>query len=358
MPVSFDVRSAAGNYSVASASNVLAARAAEMRAGSVMADVYFAEKLAAGGVAAIALQANEATKSFDALTAVIVRMRESGAARDTHLWAIGGGAIQDTAAFISSIYMRGIAWTYVPTTLLGMVDSCIGGKSSINVGAYKNLVGTFHPPAAVLIDSALIATLSTEQRIAGLAEAAKICYCRGPDVFQQYLSCGPKAGRAAEGFEPIIALSLGAKKWFVEIDEFDRAERLLLNLGHTFGHALESASGYRLSHGVAVGVGILCALALSQELLHRAPGGAAPLLERHMRALLCEWPELPEALKTIDVASAFDRVRADKKHEAERYRFITFGDSGRVEVTRLAKTEATRSLVMAALRDTLEVLSR
>ena len=171
--------------------NVLSAAAHSVRAGIILADSFFANRLTGQGVNAIALNANEGMKSFASLEEVLVKMREAGATRNTHLWAVGGGAIQDIAGFVSSIYMRGIAWTYVPTTLLGMVDSCIGGKSSINVGTCKNLVGTFHSPNSVLIDVTLISTLTVEQRVAGLIEAAKICYCRGTDTFGEYLALGP-----------------------------------------------------------------------------------------------------------------------------------------------------------------------
>jgi 3-dehydroquinate synthase len=358
MPVWFEVESAGGKYPVLSERGVLSARADAMREGVVITDLHFARELLGHGVAAIVLEANEANKSLDALSGIVVRMREAGATRHSHLWAVGGGAIQDVAGFLASIYMRGIAWTYVPTTLLGMVDSCIGGKSSINVGAYKNLVGTFHTPAAVLIDATLTATLGAEQRVAGLAEAAKICYCRGEETFEEYLSLDPRATIEPDGFEPIIALSLRAKKWFVEADEFDRAERRLLNLGHTFGHALEGASGYRLSHGIAVAVGMLCALALSRELLRSAPSGAAPALERHVRGLLAAVPRLEETLASIDPSSAFDRIRADKKHESAHYLFITLDPAGRPQVTRLPRNDATRSVVDAALGETLERLRR
>jgi len=358
LPVSFDVHSSAGIYSVVSERNVFGTHASAIRAGIVIADAYFTDTLAARGITTISLNANEGTKSYDALGAIIVRMRDAGVNRHTHLWAIGGGAIQDAAGFIASIFMRGIKWTYVPTTLLGMVDSCIGGKSSINVGTYKNIVGTFHPPTKVLIDPDLTATLTTEQRIAGLVEAAKICYCRGENVFTNYLALEPNIGLPADNLAPIIALSLGTKKWFVEIDEFDRAERLLLNFGHTFGHALEAASGYHLSHGVAVGVGILCALTLSRALINRAPGGAAPSLEQHLRALLCAWTELRPLLESIDVANAIDHLKADKKHDAEFYRFITVDVSGQVQVTRLPRTDATDAMVVKSLQKTLSILSR
>jgi 3-dehydroquinate synthase len=358
MSAMFDVRSASANYQVVSERNALASSAPAMRDGVVIADAYFSKDLASRGVVSIALQANEAAKSLDAIGAIIVQMRETGATRDTHLWAVGGGAIQDVAAFVSSIYMRGISWTYLPTTLLGMVDSCIGGKSSINVGSFKNIVGTFHSPTAIVIDSTLISTLTIEQRIAGLNEAAKICYCRGADVFAEYLSLAPGVDLAPDRFESIIHLSLRAKKWFIEIDEFDRAERLLLNLGHTFGHALEGASDYRLGHGVAVGVGMLCALALSRELLSEMPGGAAPSLESHVRTLLGAVPDLPDILEVIDVRRTFDRLKSDKKHESDNYRFVTFDANGTVQMTRLRKTDETRAAVSAALQTTLERLSR
>ncbi len=160
-----------------------------------------------------------------------------------------------------------------------------------------------------------------------------------------------------EQIESIIRVSLGAKKWFIEIDEFDRAERLQLNLGHTFGHALEGASGYRLAHGVAVGVGILCSLALSRDLLSHRPGGAAAALETHVLSLLDSLPKLRDILGAIDVDVALERLQSDKKHESDNYRFVTFDAGGVVQVTRLGKTAATRAAVSAALQTTLERLS-
>jgi 3-dehydroquinate synthase len=357
MPVLFDVRSALTNYSVATERNALALNAERMREGVVIADVHFTGQLQANGVSAIALEANEAAKSLDALGSIIVRMREAGATRGTHIWAIGGGAIQDVAAFVASIYMRGIAWTYLPTTLLGMVDSCIGGKSSINVGSYKNIVGTFHTPSRVLIDPTLTESLSPQQRVAGLAEAAKICYCRGAAVFEEYLSLAPRAMATPDQLEPIIGLSLRAKQWFIEIDEFDRAERLLLNLGHTFGHALEGASGYRLSHGIAVSVGVLCALALSETLLGGKPAGAAPLLERHMRNLLDGLPDLPAILRDIEAPTVLAHLKADKKHEANQYRFVLFDGSGAVHLSRLPKSTESDAAIAFAFHTTRESLS-
>jgi 3-dehydroquinate synthase len=357
MPALFEIGAEGGAYTVDLTRDALTAALPAMRDGVVIADEHFARLLEARGQPAITLIADEAAKSLDAVGDVIVRMRQAGATRGTHLWAIGGGAIQDVAGFVASIFMRGIQWTYLPTTLLGMVDSCIGGKSSINVGAYKNIVGTFHTPRTILIDPSLTATLNTAQRVAGLAEAAKICFCRDDATFTRYLRHEPHPGLRPEAFEPIIALSLGAKKWFVEIDEFDRKERLLLNFGHTFGHALEGASGFRLSHGVAVGVGVLCALALSR-VLGASPGGEAPRFEAHMRGLLAALPELPAILRDVDVPTTLDRLKADKKHEAANYRFVTVDAVGRVQLVRLPKDAATDAAVTAALYNVLESLSR
>lgn len=353
MPDLFEIASASGRYGVAIERDGLAASLAGMMGGVVIADDHFADRLSAAGIDAIALPATESTKSLDAIGPVIVRMREGGANRGTHLWAVGGGAIQDIAAFVATIYMRGIAWTYLPTTLLGMVDSCVGGKSSINVGAFKNIVGTYHTPQRVLIDPTLTATLTVEQRVAGLAEAAKICFCRGEAAFGEYLAHAPQPEMAAVAFEPIIALSLGAKKWFIEVDEFDRAERLLLNFGHTFGHALEGASGYRLSHGVAVAVGVVCALALSRDLLGKPAGGRAAALEDHMRGLLATIGALPAILRDIDVETTLTRLKSDKKHETAHYRFVIVDAVGTVQLVRLPKCAVTDATVATALRNSL-----
>ena len=175
-----------------------------------------------------------------------------------------------------------------------------GGKSSINVGPYKNLVGTFHPPAAVVIDPTLALSLTVEQRLSGLIEVCKICYCRGSQAFHEYLELQPSSSMTPDQAERVLFLSLSSKKWFVELDEFDRAERLLLNFGHTFGHAIEGASHFRIGHGVAVGVGVLCALQLG-ELMGRTydQGSRVHALSKHIRALLAGIPKLTEELAII-----------------------------------------------------------
>ena len=171
MSVSFEIHSSTGSYDVTIASGLFDASTDGMSHSTLIADEFFEPRLQAGK--AIFLPASEEQKSLDRAPALIEQLRGAGANRATHLVAVGGGVVQDISAFVASVYMRGLAWSYVPTTVLAMVDSCIGGKSSINVGPYKNLVGTFHPPQHIYVDPALAETLPRAQFASGLIEAAK-----------------------------------------------------------------------------------------------------------------------------------------------------------------------------------------
>ncbi|MGA2847826.1 MAG: 3-dehydroquinate synthase family protein [Terracidiphilus sp.] len=316
----------------------------------MIADERFIHELTQANVRALAVPANERAKSLDAQTDLILQLRQMGANRQTRLVALGGGVIQDIATFVASVYMRGVEWVYLPTTVLAMVDSCIGGKSSINVGAFKNLIGTFHPPEVVKIDPALALTLTDEQRVSGLVEAAKICYCRGFEVFQEYLRCEPKASMTGQQMEMVIIASLNAKKWFIEIDEFDKKERLLLNFGHTFGHAIESASHFRIVHGIAVGVGIQCAIELGRELGRSYAGtDSVTLLETHLGDLLSGIPGLRDEIKTLSMTEIQRSFEGDKKHKTDLYTVILPADSGAAELMSFRRTEETMRTIEAAM---------
>ena len=159
--------------------------------------------------------------------------------------------------------MRGIKWNYIPTTFLGMTDSCLGGKSSINVSKYKNLIGNFHPPYQIEIIPEFIKTLPKVELFAGLAESAKICFCRGDKFFNVYLSLSNyflKKDLHNEDICNLLYHTLKIKKWFIEKDEFDKAERKLLNYGHTWGHALETATNFSIPHGLAVAIGMMASI--------------------------------------------------------------------------------------------------
>lgn len=354
MFASFDVVSTTGSYGVEIEPGLLERTLAVPGERLFIVDEFLADRLRQVGIDPVAIVADEHAKSLDRMTEVIVALRERRTTRNSELVAIGGGVVQDIAAFAASIYMRGVGWTYVPTTLLSMTDSCIGGKSSINVGKYKNIVGTFHPPSAVLIDPALTHTLSAEQKAAGLLEAAKICQCRGTKVFGRYLALMPTVDADDATLAAIIDESLRAKKWFIEVDEFDRAERLLLNFGHTFGHALEAATHFAVSHGIAVGLGMLAAIELSQ-LMGLTTGDAPEIVRfrKHVEELVAVVEDLPRILAEVSLDSLLEAFGSDKKHSRDRFAVIIMTGAGEVERRFLPRDEESSALIRTAYRTML-----
>ena len=313
----------------------------------IIADRCFCDTLESIGRPVVYIEATESAKDLACMPSLIRACRDQGLTREGHIWAVGGGVIQDIACFIASTYMRGVGWTYLPTTLLAMVDSCIGGKSSINVGDHKNLVGTFYPPNAVLIVPATLATLSADHIVAGRAEAAKICFARGERAFERFCELDK------EGFSgnpsALIEHSLRAKKWFIEIDEFDQAERLLLNFGHSFGHALESCSEFSVPHGIAVGIGCLAAVALSVS--------CDPRLDEHPRvrriqaqllAMLRPLRGLAGQLAMIDRERFICNWNGDKKHSGSVYRPILINSEAQLYRASLPRDVAIADLIWAS----------
>ena len=146
----------------------------------------------------IPVEANESLKTLAGCEEIVLALRAAGTTRGSCLVAIGGGCVQDAATLVASLYMRGIPWIYAPTTLMAILDSCIGGKSSINVGATKNLIGNIYPPQSVRIDPAFTETLTPEMVVSGLAEGVKICFAGGPEAFSRFLELAP-AGAEARG---------------------------------------------------------------------------------------------------------------------------------------------------------------
>ena len=358
MSTCFDIQSSTGSYSVCIEVGLLEATLRQQTSDVLIADEFFAAQLRAAGREAITLLSNENLKSLDAIPELIISLRKFGANRQTALIALGGGVVQDVVAFVASIYMRGLKWTFLPSTLLAMVDSCIGGKSSINVGPHKNLIGTFHPPQSILIDPRLALSLSDEQRISGLIEAVKICFCRGNDVFQEYIALRPSVTMSIDQLERVVIRSLMAKKWFIESDEFDRSERLLLNFGHTFGHAIEGASNFQISHGIGVAIGILCAIELGRRMGRRYVGVArVRTLEEHLHSLLADVHWLRKELAELSAKDILDRFESDKKHGIDHYSIILVAESGAVEIVRLAKDENSRQIIGRAIENAFEAIS-
>lgn len=201
----------------------------------------------------IIVDATESQKSYLSLSPIIEQLIMSGFRRNNRLIAIGGGIIQDITSFLSSIMYRGVEWIFYPTTLLAQGDSCIGGKASINFGEYKNQLGNFHPPKNIFIDVSFIDTLSDLDLRSGIGEMCHFYLVSGQEDYQFFKKEYALAlKRDRKALQRLISRCLRIKKGFVEIDEFDKKERLVLNYGHSFGHAIESLTNYEIPHGISV----------------------------------------------------------------------------------------------------------
>jgi 3-dehydroquinate synthase len=187
---------------------------------------------------------------------IIKTLIERNIKKNDVLIAIGGGIIQDINGFIASILFRGIDWHFYPTTLLAQADSCIGSKSSINIGEYKNQIGTFYPPSQIISDVGFLETLPVAEIKSGIGEILHFFFIAGSDLLVTLSDNYEKLLRKPQLLKHYIQESLGIKKKIVEIDEFDKDKRNLFNYGHTFGHAIEAISDYSIPHGQAVTMGM------------------------------------------------------------------------------------------------------
>jgi 3-dehydroquinate synthase len=250
-------------------------------------------------------------------------------ARDCTVVALGGGVVGDLAGFAAACYLRGVDFVQVPTTLLAQVDSSVGGKTGVNHPGGKNLIGAFHQPIAVLADTDTLATLPPRELRAGLAEVIKYGLIHDAAFFDwlevnidRLLAGNPEALTHA------IRRSCEVKAEIVGRDERERGDRALLNLGHTFGHAIESATGYSTwLHGEAVGAGMLMAAAMSRECGFLSAADVARL-----RALLHR-VGLPIAAPDVSAAAALEHMKIDKKVKAGRMRFVLLKRIGAAIVT-------------------------
>lgn len=214
----------------------------------------------------ILVEPTEYNKTIDKCKEIIEMLVEKKVRRNEKLIAIGGGVIQDITAFTSSVTYRGLEWVFFPTTLLAQADSCIGSKTSINLGDKKNLIGNFYPPSCIYIDTAFLESLSIEEIKSGIGEMLHFYLYAGSPFFEKIIDNHQNVIDNRRSLLEYMKESLKIKKAVIEIDEFDRNERNKFNYGHTFGHALESLSGYEIKHGQAVTIGMDIANYISVEL--------------------------------------------------------------------------------------------
>lgn len=214
--------------------------------------------------------ATEKAKDIDSVSELARTLIEKGLRRGNRMVAVGGGVVQDVTAFAASIIYRGIDWIYFPTTLAAQADSCIGSKTSINLGPYKNLLGNFYPPLRIVNSEAFLATLSDDEIRSGIGEILHYYLIADSPLTERLVREYPLLLSDRARLRDFILESLAIKKRTIEIDEFDRKERRVFNYGHTFGHALETVSGYSVPHGQAVTRGMDVANYLSMRLGHLA----------------------------------------------------------------------------------------
>jgi 3-dehydroquinate synthase len=297
----------------------------------------------------IVLEPGEGTKSFAGLEGLSNALLETGVDRGGLVVALGGGVIGDLVGFASGVLKRGIDFAQIPTTLLAQVDSAVGGKTAINTRHGKNLVGLFHQPKIVIADVDVLQTLPRRELLAGYAEVAKYGALGDADFFAWLEVHAPQAlaGDTAS-LTHTVAHSCRMKAAIVAGDERETGDRALLNLGHTFGHALEAATGYsqRLLHGEGVAIGTVLAFRLSAQ-LGLSPEADAARVAHHLKAV-----GLPSSIADIpgrrpDTDALLSHMQHDKKTKDGHLTFVLVRGLGHAFVTRDVPLQAVRDLLAA-----------
>jgi 3-dehydroquinate synthase len=278
----------------------------------------------------------EVYKTLDTVRGLYEQFLDAGLDRSSTLVALGGGVIGDMAGFAAATYMRGLPLVQVPTTLLAMVDASIGGKVGVDLPRGKNLVGAFKQPALVVVDPPTLATLPHEEVRCGLAEVVKAGLIGSVALFAHLEEQG------ADPLPWVLREAIAVKVAVVEEDPFEGGRRAVLNLGHTFGHALETLSGYRLRHGYAVSIGLVVAARAAIRL-----GLCDPTVEARLRALL-ERFGLPTGYQGFAPEEIWEAMASDKKKRGQRLRFVLPLRIGEVIVT----DQVSKEVVLQALEET------
>lgn len=287
--------------------------------------------------------ANEKNKSLDLTKIIYNKLIKDSFGRDTTIISIGGGITGDIAAFVASTFGRGTNFIQVPTSLLSMVDSSVGGKTGINFGNTKNLIGTFFQPDLVLIDLDFLPTLPKEELICGLGETLKYYYLTGETFYKNII---PKIlENNLSQVEKIIFNSINYKARIVELDEKESGLRKLLNLGHTFAHAIEVQQNHKIKHGQAVIIGIVCSLYLSRKLELISE----KVLENFLKLPLKFQNEI--TIESINTYFVYDIMLRDKKNRNGKIKFVLIKNPGEI----LLDVEAEKELVINSLEKGLSL---
>ena len=283
----------------------------------------------------------EDAKQWSIVEELLGKLIDAGLDRQSTLIALGGGTVGDVAGFAASIYLRGIKVVQVPTTLLAMVDSSIGGKTAVNHPKGKNLVGSFHQPERVLIDPSLLETLPESEVRHGLAEVIKYGVIHDAELFNM-LERKPPHDLTSDDMDEIIARCAEGKARYVEQDEEDRKGiRAALNYGHTLGHAVETLTNHGVSHGEGVAIGMVAAVWISRE------NGLIVYSDYYRIINLIENYGLPTKVPSLDHDSVIEVMHRDKKAEHGQIKFVLPIGIGKAPVLRYVGDETIRRLLEA-----------
>ena len=286
----------------------------------------------------IIIEATEANKSLERAIPVFERLIHDRVRRDHTMLGIGGGIIQDLTCFIAGTLLRGMRWRFVPTTLLAQADSCIGSKSSINLGATKNIVGTFNPPAEVVLCTEFLETLHERDIRSGVGEILKLHAIAGVSAFDALAGDYDRVMTDPVARGSYVRAALRIKQRFIEVDEFDHGIRNILNYGHTFGHAIESATRFAVPHGIAISMGMDIAnhVAAARGLL---PPAHCQRMHQSLRRNYDEFAGTP-----IPVDDLFAAILRDKKYTGDSLNLIlAVGDDAVVQRVPVLPDDAFRA---------------
>jgi len=352
MTVSLDVASAHGNYRVRVGPGTLhrlgevleeeGVRAPDaVVSDTTVGPLHGRTAAAALGLSLLELPGGESNKTWATVEAACRSWLGEGLDRGASVLAVGGGIVTDTIGFAAASYLRGIAWIAAPTTLLGMVDAAIGGKTGINLREGKNLIGAFWPPRLVVADTGTLATLPERELRAGLAEVVKTAWIGDHGLLGAVPDVGDRTYGAAppETWDDIVARSVAIKAAIVAADEREAGRRKALNLGHTIGHALEAATRYeRFLHGEAVAWGLEAA-----ALLGRRRGLLSTAGERDLRTAVDRLGERP-GIADLDAEHVCGFIAVDKKRGVAGVAWVLPTDDGVVLDQRVDTAEAVEVL--------------
>jgi 3-dehydroquinate synthase len=291
--------------------------------------IFAAHEQVFSGWQTIVIKAGEAFKNQETVNQIILQLIERDADRTMTLIGVGGGVVTDITGYVASVYLRGIPFGFVPTTILAMVDAAIGGKNGVDVGVYKNMVGTIRQPKFLLYDMGFLKSLPEQEWRNGFAEIIKHGAIKNTDLFQQVAQASlAYFQNNLSALQALIRDNVLLKAGVVQRDEYEKDERRLLNFGHTLAHALEKK--YDLMHGEAVAIGMVFAAKLSAALCGFEKVDV-------LRSVIEKYG-LPTMID-FDKEAVFDILKRDKKKEAGFMHFILLKDIGNAIVQKISLTD-------------------